>query len=83
MLVWLSSFGFVERLLSCFFYSVIFLRVLLFTCVLLYLRELFMFFLKSSTTIMRTDCRFESCFSGVMEYPGLAMVGELSSDDAK
>jgi hypothetical protein len=25
----------------------------------------------------------ESCFSGVLEYPGLAVVGELNSDDAK
>jgi hypothetical protein len=25
----------------------------------------------------------ESCFSGVLRYPGLAMVGELGSDDAK
>jgi hypothetical protein len=25
----------------------------------------------------------ESCFSGVLGYPGLAVVGELSYDDAK
>jgi hypothetical protein len=34
-------------------------------------------------TIMRSDFRPESCYSGVMVYPGLAMVGELGSDDAK
>jgi hypothetical protein len=47
------------------------------------LRELFMSFLKSSITIMRSDLRSESCFSGEMVYLGLAMVGELGSDDAK
>jgi hypothetical protein len=40
------------------------------------LRELFMSFLKSSI-IMRSDFRSESCFSGVLGYPGLAMVGEI------
>ena len=25
----------------------------------------------------------ESCFSGVLEFPGLSVVGELCSDDAK
>jgi hypothetical protein len=42
-----------------------------------------MSFFKSSITIMRSDFRFESCFSGVMVYTGLAMVRELGSDDAK
>jgi hypothetical protein len=32
---------------------------------------------------MRNDFRSESCFSSVMVYPGLAMGGELGSDDAK
>ena len=47
------------------------------------LRELFMSFLKTSIIILRSDFRYISCFSGVMVYPGLAMVGELGSDDAK
>jgi hypothetical protein len=41
------------------------------------------FFLKSSISIMRSDFRSMSYFSGVMVYPGLAMVGEFGSDDAK
>ena len=41
-----------------------------------------MFFLKSSIFIMRTDFRSESCFSSVLGYLGLAMVGELGSNDA-
>jgi hypothetical protein len=32
---------------------------------------------------MRNYFRPESCFSGVMMYPGLAMLGELGFDDAK
>jgi hypothetical protein len=40
-------------------------------------------FLKSSIIIMRCDFRSKSCFSGVMVYPGLSLVGELGSDDAK
>ena len=47
------------------------------------LRALFMSFVLSSITVMRSDFRSESCFSGVMVYPGLAMVGELGSDVAK
>jgi hypothetical protein len=47
------------------------------------LRELLMAFIKSSIIIMRSDFRSESCFSSVMVYPGLAMVGELGADDAK
>ena len=46
------------------------------------LRELFIS-LKPSITILRSDFRSESCFSGVMVYPGLVMVRELGSDDAK
>jgi hypothetical protein len=41
------------------------------------------YFLKSSIIIMRSDFRCMSCFSGVMVYPGLALVGEFGSDDAK
>ena len=52
-----------------------------FSCISL--RELFMSFLKSSIIIMRYDFKSESCFSGVLGYPGLAVVGELGSDDAK
>jgi hypothetical protein len=33
--------------------------------------------------MMKSDFGSESCFSGVMVYPGLAMVGELGSGDAK
>jgi hypothetical protein len=32
---------------------------------------------------MRSDFKSEFCFPGVLAYPGLAMVGELGSDDAK
>ena len=42
-----------------------------------------MSFLKSSITIMKSNVRSESCFLIVMVYPGLAVVGELRSDDAK
>jgi hypothetical protein len=42
-----------------------------------------MSFLMSYITIMRSDFRLEFCFSSVMVYPGLAMLGELGSDDAK
>jgi hypothetical protein len=43
-----------------------------------------MSFLKSSIIIMRSDFRSESSFSCVMvEYPGLAMVGQLCFHDAK
>ena len=42
-----------------------------------------MSFLKSSIIIMRRDFRSESCFSGVMVCPGLAMLGKMGSDDAK
>jgi hypothetical protein len=42
-----------------------------------------MSFLISSIIIMRSGFKYESCLSGVLGYPGLAMVGELGSDDAK
>jgi hypothetical protein len=40
-------------------------------------------FLKSSIIIMRRDFISESCFYSMMVYPGLIMVGQLGSDDAK
>jgi hypothetical protein len=52
-----------------------------FSCISL--RELLMSFLKSSIIIMRCDFKSESCFSGVLGYPGLVVVGVLGSDDAK
>jgi hypothetical protein len=39
--------------------------------------------LKSSIIIMRSDFRPKSCFSAVLDYTGLAVVGELGSDDAR
>ena len=42
-----------------------------------------MSFLKSSTSIMRYDFKSESCFSGVLGYPGLAEVGVLGSGDGE
>ena len=39
--------------------------------------------LKSSIIIMRCDFKSESCFSGVLGYPGLAVLRELCSDDTK
>ena len=47
------------------------------------LRELFMSFLKSSTSIMRCDFKSSSCFFCVLGHPGLAVVGELGSEDSK
>ena len=43
------------------------------------LRELFM------SSFMRQDeiFRSESCFSAVLGYPGLGVMGKLGSDDAK
>jgi hypothetical protein len=38
--------------------------------------------LKSSIIIMRSYFRSKSCFSCVMVYQVLVMVGELDSDDA-
>jgi hypothetical protein len=40
-------------------------------------------FLKSSTSIIRYDFDSESCFSGVLGYPGLAEVGVLGSDEGE
>ena len=59
------------------------LKGLLFNCVPVFLRELFTSFLKSSIIIMRCVFKSETCFCGVLGYPGLAVVGELGSDDAK
>ena len=42
-----------------------------------------MLFLKSSTSIMRYDLKSESCFSGVLGYPGLIVVCVLGSYDAE
>ena len=36
----------------------------------------------SCTSIMTSDFKFKSCFSGVMGYPGHAVKGELGSDAA-
>jgi hypothetical protein len=47
------------------------------------LSELLILFLKSSTAIMRYDFISESCFSGMLGYPGLTVVGVLGSDDAQ
>ena len=41
-----------------------------------------MSFLKSYISIMKYDFKSSSCFSGVLGYPGLAVVGELGSDGA-
>ena len=41
--------------------------------------KLFMSFI----IIMRCDFNSESCFSGVLGYPGLTVVRKLGSDDAK
>ena len=45
------------------------------------IKELFISLLKSSIIIMRSDFKFESLFSIVLGYPGLALVGELGSHD--
>ena len=42
-----------------------------------------MSFLKSSISIMRYDFKSESCFSGVLGYAVLDVVGVLVSVDAK
>jgi hypothetical protein len=44
---------------------------------------IFMSFLKSFITIVRCDFKSKFCFSSVMGNPGIAMVRELGSDDAK
>jgi hypothetical protein len=46
------------------------------------LSELFIYFLKSSPSIMRYDFKLETCFSGVFQYPGLAVVRVLGPNDA-
>ena len=38
--------------------------------------------LTSYISIMRCDFKSRSCFSGVLGYPGLAVVGELGSHGA-
>jgi hypothetical protein len=57
------------------------------TCLLAFsyisLMELFMLFIKTSIIIMRCDFKTESCFSCVLGFPGLAVVGTLGSNDAK
>jgi hypothetical protein len=52
-----------------------------FSCISLI--DLLMPFLKSSTGIMRYDFKSESCFSGVLGYPGLDEVGVLGSNDGE
>ena len=47
------------------------------------LSELSMPFFKSFTSIMRYDFKSESCFSGVLGYPGLTEVVVLGSDDGE
>ena len=42
-----------------------------------------MSFLKSPIRIMRCDFKSTSSFSSVLGNPGLSVVGELGSDDAK
>jgi hypothetical protein len=42
-----------------------------------------MSFLKSYIIIMRCDFKSESCFSGVLGYPELTVVGVLGFDDDK
>ena len=42
--------------------------------------ELLISSLKSSIILMKSDCRSESCFSGVLQYPRLALFEELGSD---
>ena len=51
----------------------------MFSCISL--RELFMS-LKSFISTMSCDFIYKSCFSSVLGYSGLAVVGELGSDDA-
>jgi hypothetical protein len=69
--------------LSDFYASSLMPSTCLFKFSCISLSELLMFFLKSSTRIMRYDFKTESCFSGVLDYPGLAVVGVLGSDDAE
>ena len=52
----------------------------MFSCISL--RELFMSSLRSFITFTRWDFRSDSWFSGVLGYPGLAVVGHLGYDDS-
>ena len=54
----------------------------LLTDVLISLREIFKSFLKPSISIMSYDFKSKSCFSGMLGYPGLVVVGELGLDGA-
>jgi len=47
------------------------------------LRELFISSFKTCIIFIRLDFRSESCSSGVLVYPELAIVGELGSDSVK
>jgi hypothetical protein len=47
------------------------------------IKESFMSVLMFSIIIMRCDFKSKSSFSCVLGYPGLAVFGELGSDDAK
>jgi hypothetical protein len=52
-----------------------------FSCISL--RGLFMSSLRTSIIVKSWNFRSESCFSGMLVYPELAMVGELGSDAIK
>lgn len=56
------------------------------TCLIVFsyisLRDLFISFLKVSIIFMRWDLRSQSCSSGVLDYPLLAVLGELGSNGA-
>ena len=55
----------------------------LFTCVILYFfKGVIYVLLKVFFIFMRWNVRSESCFSGVLGYPRLAVVAELGSDVA-
>jgi hypothetical protein len=55
----------------------------LFTCDLLYVFKVVIYIiLKVLYNLYDMDFRFESCFSGVLGYLGLAMVGEQRSHGA-
>ena len=43
----------------------------------------YVFLLRNSIIIMRCDLKSVSWFYCILEYPGLTVVGELGSDDAK
>ena len=55
----------------------------LFTCILLYFfKAVIISSLRCSIIVKRWGFRSESCFSGVLGYPGLAVVQELGSGGA-